>query len=1052
MRSSLLKLVAGLALCLVLPGVVLAQDGTITGTVTDAETSEPLPGATVQVAGTSVGTATNVNGIYELSAPSGTQTLQVSFVGYDTVEREVQVEAGETITADFGLEPSAEQLDEVVVTGVSVGTSTQKLGFSVSKVGEEELQQVPGSDPANALRAKTPGARIVQASGQPGTAPSVRLRGTTTLSGSQEPLVVVDGAITAGGLEDIDMQAVQSIEIIKGAAAASLYGSLAGNGVIQVITKRGQGQQDGTTRVTVRNEFGFTQLGNKINLSEHHNRAARDGDGNPITGPEVGGGEFRQECGTPPCPLNPEAPDFIFDNDFSENYDQQDALYDPKAFFTNFVSVASNQGGMNYLLSFENVQNSGIVTGIDPYQRRNIRLNVDNRITDRFEVSASVLYSNSEGFDVDEQGQGANNLFYGALLTFPDLDLDAPAPDSLNTQFNPFTTSGNAANPLYQATAVDRQNNDSRLFGNFQANVDVTDWLSVDGQFSWDSDEGTFRTFTPKGTFPTSPSDPLSPGSLFESNARERVAIAQGRALFQQDFGDLTTNLTAKYAYEDRQITSFSLFGSDFLAQGVPQFDNTTQSNLSPGDFEATIRSEDFVGNLVLDYQDTYIIDAVLRRERVSLFGPEARDATYYRIAGTYRLTQDFSLPYISELKLRGNYGISGSRPDFAAQYETYTVTPSGITKQQLGNRNIQPADVSEYEFGLDAAFLGGRFYFEGTYSSADASNQVLVVPLSSAAGFSSQYQNAATLETSTYEFAAGGQIFQRNDWGVDLGIVFDRTRQTVTQLNRPSFNLGIGSAINIFRIEEGVDLGVMYGNQIATSVDELLFDDSGCLVGETGAGADCLQRGDLTINNEGYVIEDGTEFTTDENPFYIRDASGSKITTAIGDANPDFNMGINATARYKNFSLFTTVDWERGADVYNYTRQLLYFNDRHGDLDQSDLPEEQRRPSTYWSGPLYNQASASSDFVEDASFVKIREISLTYRFTNDLLNRIGLGGTIYDARFSILGRNLFTFTDYTGFDPEVSTEAADQPVNYKFDEFAYPNFRTFSASLEIRL
>lgn len=1048
MKASLSHFLYSLVLLLLVPGLAMAQNGTVEGTVTDAETQEPLPGATVQVAGMGIGTATDVNGMYELSVPAGTQTLQVSFVGYNTAERQVQVEAGATVTVNLGLEPSAEQLEEVVVTGVSVGTSTQKLGFSVAKVGEEELQQVPGTDPANALRAKTPGARIVQASGQPGTAPSVRLRGTTTLSGSQEPLVVVDGAITAGGLEDIDMQAVQSIEIIKGAAAASLYGSLAGNGVIQVITKRGQGQQEGTTRVTVRNEFGFTQLGNKIDLADHHNRAARDGDGNPITGPDVGGGAFRQECGTPPCPLNPEAPDVVFDNDFSENYDQQDVLYDPKTFFTNFVSVASNQGGMNYLLSFENVHNSGVVTGIDPYQRRNIRLNVDNRVTDRFEVSASVLYSNSEGFDIDEQGQGANNLFYGALLTFPDLDLDAPAPDSLNTRFNPFTTSGNAANPLYQATAVDRAINDTRLFGNFQADVEVTDWLSVDGQFSWDSDEGSFRTLTPKGTFPTSPSDPLSPGSIFESESRERVAIAQGRALFQQDFGELTTNFTAKYAYEDRQVNSFSLFGSDFFAQDVPQFDNTAQGNLSPGDFEATIRSEDIVGNLVLDYQDTYIIDAVLRRERVSLFGPDARNATYYRVAGTYRLTQDFSLPYVSELKLRGNYGISGSRPNFAAQYETYTVTPTGITKQQLGNRNIQPADNNEYEFGLDAAFLGGRFYFEGTYSSANASNQVLVVPLSSAAGFSSQFQNAATLETSTYEFAAGGQVIQRSDWGVDLGIVFDRTRQTVTELNRPSFNLGIGSAINVFRIEEGVDLGVMYGNKIATSVDELLFDEDDCLVGEAG----CLQEGDLTINNDGYVIEDGTEFTSDENPFYIRDASGSKVTTAIGDANPDFNMGVSATARYKNLSLFTTVDWEQGADVYNYTRQLLYFNDRHGDLDQADLPEEQRRPSTYWSGPLYNQASASSDFVEDASFVKVREISLTYRFTNDLLNRIGLGGTIYDAQFSILGRNLFTFTDYTGFDPEVSTESADQPVNYKFDEFAYPNFRTFSASLEIRL
>ena len=1046
MNRLLSRLTCGLLLLLLGPALAMAQTGTIEGTVIDADSGDPLPGATVQVEGTNLGAATGVDGEYELTGvPAGAQQMRISFVGYETVLRNVEVEANQTVTADFELVPSAQELGEVVVTGVSVGTSTQKLGFSVSKISTEELQAVPGTDPANALRAKTPGARIVQASGQPGTAPSIRLRGTTTLSGSQEPLVVVDGAITSGGLEDIDMQAVQSIEIIKGAAAASLYGSLAGNGVIQVITKRGSEQGAGTTRVTVRNEFGFTQLGNTIDLAEHHNRAARDANGDPILTP--GGGAFRQECSAPPCPLNPSAPDNIFDNDFSENYDQQATLYDPKAFFTNFVSVASNQGDMNYLISFENVHNSGIVTGIDPYQRRNLRLNVDNQVSDRLKLSASALYSRSEGFDVDEQGQGANNLFYGALLAFPDLDLDAPAPDSVDAQYNPFSTAGNAANPLYQATAVQRTTNDSRLFGNFKANFEVADWLTLDGQFSWDEDENTFTALTPLGTYPSDPTSPRSPGNLFESEASERLAIVQAQALFSKDFGDLATNFTAKYAYEDREISNFSLQGSDFLARDVPQFPNTATENLNPGQFDATIRSEDFVGNLVLDYMDRYIIDAVLRRERVSLFGPDARDATYYRIAGTYRLTQDFSIPHIDQLKLRGSYGISGSRPPFVAQYETFTVTPSGITKQRLGNSQIQPADVAEYEFGLDAAFLG-RFYFEGTYSSSNASDQVLEVPLSSAAGFSTQFQNAATIETSTFEFAAGGQFVQRPDWGLELGVVFDRTRQSVTRLDRPSFNLGIGGAFSIFRIEEGVDLGVMYGNKIATSVDQLLFDEEGCLVGEAG----CLQQGDLTINSDGYVIEQGTEFTASENPFYIRDASGSAVTTKIGDANPDFNMGINATLRYKNFSVFTTLDWEQGADVYNYTKQLLYFNDRHGDLDQADKPEAERRPGNYYTGPLYNQASPSSHFVEDGSFLKLREISVSYRFTNDLLQRIGLGNTIYDARFSLLGRNLLTITDYTGFDPEVSTENANQPVNYKFDEFAYPNFRTFSASIEIRL
>ena len=1019
-------------------GHVFAQDGTIVGTVIDEETSEPLPGATITAVGTGQGTATDIDGNYSFQMPPGTYTVRATFVGYEPAEQQVDVAAGAEVRVDFSLSEDFRLLDEVVVTGVSVGRPTQKIGFQVSKVGAEELQEVPGTDPANALRAKVPGARIVQASGQPGTAPSIRLRGTTTLSGSQEPLIVVDGAITSGGLESIDTQSIESIEIIKGAAAASLYGSLAGNGVIQIITRRGADQM-GTTRVTVRNEVGFSQLANTIPLSSTHNRAGRDGDGNVVNT------DFRQACDTPPCPLNPVAPDGIFQNAFDRNFDQQDVLFEPQNFFTNYVSVASRQQGLNYLVSFENTYNGGVVSGLEPFQRRNVRLNVDNQVSDRFDLSASLLFSDREGVNALEQGQGANNVFYGALLSFPDLDLREAPPEGVDAPFNPFATAGNAANPLYRAAVIDRRNQGDRIFGNFRANFEATDWLTLDAQFSYDDSESSFVQLTPKGTFPSDATGSVSQGSLFESESRERLAIARGRALLSHSFGDLDVSLVGSYTYEDRLIQSESLFGSDFLARDVPRFPNTLRDNLNTGQFEGQIRSEDIVGNLVLDYRDRYIFDGVVRQERVSLFGPDARDKTYFRLAGTYRLTQDFELPNIDEFKFRASYGTSGSRPPFVAQYETFSVTTTGITKNILGNRNIAPADVREFEAGIDVNFLN-RFYFEGTYAEADARDQVLLVPLSAAAGFSSQYQNAGTINTSTWEFAAGGQLYEDDDWSLNFGVVFDRTRQTVTQLNRPSFDLNIGGAFNIFRVEEGVDLGSMFGNQLAGSIDDLLFID-GCLVGESG----CLGPGDLTINSDGYVIEDGTEFTTDENPFYIRDESGAKISTQIGDANPDFSMGLNATLRYRNWSLFTTVDIEQGADVYNYTRQLLYFNDRHGDLDQSNRPEGERRPGVYYQGPLYNQASPSSHFVEDASFVKLREVSLSYRFTNELLTRWGIGGAIQDARFSVLGRNLLTFTGYSGFDPEVSTTSASQPVNYKFDEFAYPNFRTFSASLELR-
>jgi len=1047
----------GLAL-LLLPGLAWAQQGTITGTVTEAETDNPLPGATVQIPDVGTGAATDSDGQYRIAGvPAGEQTLRVTFVGYQAQERTVDVPSGGTVRANFQLRTTEAELDEIVVTGVSVGTETEKLGFDVSKLSEGQLQEVPGTDPANALRAKTPGARIVQGSGEPGTAPSVRLRGTTTLSGDQEPLLVVDGAITSGSLEDIDTQSIKSIEIIKGAAAASLYGSLAGNGVIQVITDRGEGNEDGTTRVTFRNEVGFTQLpSGQIDLATHHNKDASKADS------DLSEGGFRIPTDEPgPGNIAPEADHNIFQNEFSEVNDQQEAIYDPRSFLTNYVSVSSRQGDLNYLLSFENQRNDGVAAGFDPYERRNFRVNIDNQVSESFDLSGSFLYNRNSGTDFLENGQFADSPFYSALLAWPDLDLESPPPEGSEpaengAEFNPFLAGGNAANPLYRRSVTDRDFSGDRLFANLQANYDITDYLSLEGQFSWDEDTDEFRSTVDAGAFPADPTGSRSQGSIFQSRNSERLYTAQGRATFNKEFGELETTLSGRYQYEDREIENSSVGGDNFVVSGIKQFDNTDPDQLSAGEFDATIRSEDIVGNLVLDYRDTYVIDGVLRRERVSLFGPDARDKIYYRLAGTYRLAQDVNIPNVQELKLRGSFGTSGSRPPFAAQYETFSVGTDGITKERLGNSEIQPAEVEEFELGTDMFFLD-RFSLSATYSESDAADQVLDVPLPGALGFDSQFQNAGTIETNTFEFSANGQILRGENYGLDLGVVFDRTRQTVTELGRPGFTDNVGSQIPLFRIGEGVDIGVMFGNEFATSIGDLRFDDDGCLVGESGdLNGDCLTEDNLTINDDGYVIEEGTEYATgnddfSETPFLIRNEDGSVETRKIGDSNPDFNMGFNATFNYGGFSLFTAVDWEQGADVYNYTKQLLYFNERHGDLDQTDQPEGQRRDSDYYINTLYNGASASSHFVEDGSFVKVREISVSYNFTPEFLSSIGLGRYVHDAKFSILGRNLLTFTDYDGYDPEVSTDTADQPVNYKVDDFAYPNFRSYSASLELR-
>lgn len=1077
------------ALTLLVPCLVHAQSGTVSGVVTEAESGEVVPGVNVVLEGTQTGTASNADGFFTFDAPAGEYTLAASFVGYETFTAPVTVTAGETTEVEVEMTSDLSELDEVVVTGVSVGTSTRKTAFAVSKVSEEDLEKVPGTDPASALRAKAPGVRVVQPSGRPGSSPEIRLRGSKTISGDQSPLIVVDGAITSGSLQDIDMQAVQSIEVIKGSAASSLYGSLGANGVVQVITKRGA-DNVGQTRITLRNEFGFTDLANQIDLATHHGfETDADADNGFAEGQYRAEATGINEAGVPRSDDNI----YILDNDYNTLINQQEALFANQPFMTNFVSVTSRQQNLNYLVSFENLLNSGVVEGLDPYRRRNVRLNVDNQATDWLNLSASGLYSNSDGVDNNTilgQGQGSN-VFYGVLLAEPDLQLNQPATDpdtGEEFEFNPFIAGGNSENPLYVASTREIDVQSERFLGNLRADVALMPWWNVNGQFSYDKENEGVSTYVPRGTrFAASPP---SSGSLFKGNFEERVAIADVRSIFSGEFSDLNANFTLGYTYEDRTVDNATSSGSNFRVRSVPQLDNLDPEQLSSASFSSTVQAENFLGNLQFDYRDRYGLDMVLRRDGLSLFGQDVRYQTYYRVGSFYRLTEDFSIPSVDELKLRASYGTSGLRPPFQAQYETYNVLPVGVVKNVLGNAEIEPSTLKELELGIDAQ-LFGRFFLQANYADAISEDQFLLVPLSASAGYGLQWQNAGDLASETIEVGLSGTALERDDYSVSFSLNFDRTRQEITRLTRPQYTVGtqFGAAIDAFRIQEGVPFGAIYGNELATSVDELTVGEDGTVVGSVGTYGEELTPEDFTVNSDGYVIKEGTQYTADENAMYIYNDDGTKAVNMIGNATPDFNVGFGATLNYKNFQFYGLLDWEQGGDVYNYSRQNLYFNSRHGDLDQSDrqtniyecvegnpsdncapvegnssgiaedeqgnqiLLEGNQRWGTYYEGQLYNGSSPSSEFVEDASYVKVREISLTYSFTNNLLSKIGVGNALYDAKLSLSGRNLFTFTGYSGFDPEVAVDAGGaNPTNFRIEEYGYPNFRTYAVSLQVRL
>ncbi|MCS7210505.1 MAG: SusC/RagA family TonB-linked outer membrane protein [Chloroherpetonaceae bacterium] len=1068
MKKAVILFLSVVFLC---TGRLWAQERTVRGTVKAAEDGSPLIGATVLVKDTRVGTKTNVNGQYSIQVPSGATTLVFSYIGYRTIE----VAIGDRTVIDVTLEIDAKQVAEIVVTGVAEGTSTKKLGFAIGKIDEETIKQVPAVDPANAIRGKVSGVTIVQPTGIPGTAPTIRLRGSTNIQGQSTPLIIIDGVITPPGttLADIDINSVESIEIIKGAAGASLYGSQAANGVIQIITKRGA-DNPGATDFTARTEWGFTNLQKLYPLANHHAWRVENNDFVPRT---------------PGSPLRALEADQYVDNPYpGQVRDHQKELFKNRSFNQNFFSIGSTGKNTNFYASGARLFNQGILELTPAFDRYNVNLNADHKIGG-FKLSGAIRYTNSVGPDAIERTQGGP--FYGVLLLEPDFDLYTPNPDGTPYWAYPgqvlvpggrsTISNNNAINPLYSLSTTTFDLFRSRVLANASLSYQIFDWWRVEAQGSYDRANEEYKNVTRRNTYNSNMTG-YTNGGLFAYNSMSDGLILTANSYFKKSFEDFNLSLTLRYQFE-RYTTLFDrVSGSQFVVSDVPQPQALTTSTLSNFGSNTDVRAENIFANAIIDYKEKYILEALVRRDASSLFGPDARSQFFYRISGAWRVTQDFDIPNIQEWKVRASYGTSGQRPPFVAQYETFDIVNGVPVKNLLGNRALRPSRVGEFEVGTNLLFLN-RFTFEFNYANSIADDQILIVPLFAYAGFTQQFRNAGKMQSTTFEFSLGAEVLREEDWKFNMNIVASRIRQEIVELGRPPFptngNFGVASAGGVantmFRIEAGQPFGVMYGNRHARSLDELKVDQNGFVTNLVGLPRGVLRREDFTINSDGYVIRrfapisatnpansttpaEGSPF---ERPWLLADEDGSPLVTKIGDSNPDWLLSISGTLSWKKLSLYFLLDTQIGGDIYNATRQLLYFAGngdygRHGDLDQAGKPQEKKKAFPYYTATtqlgygtgLYNGNNPTQHFVESGSFLIVREINVAYTFDADLLNSIGLN-FIRDIRLALIGRNLFTFSSYSGYNPEVAL--AGNATSFRVDQFTYPVFRTFTASLQVR-
>ena len=1039
------------------------QGAVIKGRVT-AQGGEPLGGANVLVANTNIGAVTLANGTYTITigqeAVRGQQvTLTARYIGHKPTTRVVTLSPGEQ-EQNFELQADPLRLEEVVVTGVGEATALKKLPFAVGRVTDEQLQQVPGSSALVALEGKVAGVRLIPNSAQPGGEPSLRLRGATSISGRQDPLIIVDGAITRFGLADIAPEDVERVEVVKGAAASSLYGSDAANGVVQIFTKRGTSLPEGALRVTSRFEAGVNNMPARMQFSHSHAWEINPGDSSYVLSPT--GARIVKADG-------------IADNPFKVYHDHWDEVVNPGAFWTGYASIGQRQARTNFNASFENTRNEGVIFGLGGYTRQNFRMNLDQQLRSNVDASFSAFYGSSTNGRTEE-GQGGP--FFTLMFVQPDVDLAACCNPDGSPYIAKVPLSGdvaNDANPLYELANRKINQDRNRFTGSGRLRWRMTDWLQAEGNFAYDQESQSFSDVTPFHFYTSSGSQTL--GALYQRSNNDWQANSGVTLTSVRRFSNITNTTKVAAIWEDQRNRLLESRAGALVISHVPEFGGGTDATtITSRSTDERIRNQNFYAVSTFDINDRYVIDGLVRRDGSSLFGPESRWATYYRASGAWRVTEDVHLPVVEELRLRASYGTAGLRPAFDNQYEILSVNPAGFTKEILGNPLLKPARSGELEVGTNMEFGSGRYTLEYTYAQKTTRDQILLVDLPAVAGFKRQWQNAGALRARTHELTFAARLINSPGTQLTLNIVGDRTRQVITDWSTggnplPERLYGYQQMPATFFLGKNSDLGIMYGNRWVRNISEL-YDDPA----KQGSASACPTgpwcQDSVMVNEDGYVVRKSAYGTTNERAIkyvYCKTPGptpGSCLETSntvrIGNANPDFNLSFGFTLSHKRFVINALLDWSYGGQLYNGTRQWAFqatrdrvqaqaakpTNDATCGTVSSPMPSCPRKALGYYGVGFYNGLDPNDYFVEPGSYAKLKELTVNYTFSPEQLRTIGLH-SLSEVRLQLIARNLFTITNYSGLDPEVSGLFGD-PFQVRMDWFQYPQFRTFSAVVEI--
>ena len=1002
----------------------------VSGKVTGPE-GEGLPSISVTIRNTTLGATTDVNGNYNISGSlqPGNYTLIFTGIGYQRKEQVIQVGTAASYTSDVQMEIDALSMDEVIVTGTSEGTTKRQLGSYVSTVSADQLNKGATSNVLAALQGKTAGAQIVQNSGDPAGGISVRLRGISSINSSSEPLYIVDGIIvnnattrvtnTSGNydgqnfvgtigqnrLADINPADIERIEVLNGAAAAAIYGSRANAGVVQIFTKRGS---SGVPIVSLSTGMMVSELRKSVEVNQSPTKFGGS--------PDVETQDILTLAWTNTTPVT--------------RYDYNDYIFRTALGTDNTISVSGGKDNTKYYISGSYFYNQGIVKNTD-FRRYSFRSNLDQVINDKLSFSLGLNYINSAS---DEKPDG--NSFFSPLNSINIIGNfhDLWTRDALGNIR--VVGERQRVNPVSVIEDIKQRQETSRILSSLGVKWKPIRNLSLDYTMGIDNYNQNGKTFIPPFAYPVNPGfygggislDPAQNGYASTANSNYFQINNEINATYQANISDdlgSTTQLGYSLQYEK---SSYSLLQGRGLAPFVEVA--TGASTSLPG---TDSRGELSVSGAYLQqnfkYRNHLFVTGAVRVDGSSVFGEDERNQVYVKASGSYVLSgADYweSLGVSSWwnlFKLRMAYGESGNLTGIGPydRFNSYSSIAflgktSFFSSSTLANTTVKPERQTELEFGTDLGFMNNRIGIQFNYYIKEVDDLLINRVIAPTTGFSSLLDNFGSLENKGFEVVLNLGLMQKNDFRWDLTGIYNQNRNKAVRIGQALTLLSTNGGAPV-AILEGQPIGVFYGTFFARDAN----------------GNQIKNTSDIPVTERG-TQNSALDYTTQ------RDANGLPTGTVlrkvIGDPNPDYTASLVNELSYKRFNLRVQFDAVQGVDVFNAD-----WRTRQG-VGNGKVAEQEQRGEIP-RGYILGVYGIEEWRIYDCSFVKLREVSLGYDF--------GKVSNVFSG-LSVLfsGRNLFSWDDYKGYDPEVNA-GGQSTILRGIDFGAVPIPRTFSLSIQAK-